>query len=219
MSQSVSWELPSSAEPGWLARWSAELRKRPLLAVGVALLFVYLVLAVVGPAVTVDPLRTNPANQLLPPSAAHPFGTDEFGRDVFARAVAAARLDLWIGLVIAVVSMVVGSVIGVVAGYWGGRVDEVIMRLTDVLLAFPGFVLALILVAAMGDSVPNVIVAVSVSFLPHFIRLTRAEALQQREMEYVDGARLAGNPPWRVGRQASAVRVLHLPLVEGFGTC
>ncbi len=200
MSRSVPLDLPSPVTPGRsvVGRAVRELRRRPLMTVGGVLLAVYLLLALVGPMVTVDPLRTDPTNQLLAPSAEHPFGTDEFGRDVFARAVAAARLDLWIGLVIAVVSMVVGSVIGVVAGYWGGRVDEVIMRLTDVLLAFPGFVLALILVAAMGDSIPNVIVAVSVSFLPHFIRLTRAEALQQREMEYVDGARLSGNPPWRV---------------------
>ncbi len=200
MSRTVPLDLPSPVAPGQsvIGRAVGELRRRPLMAVGVVLLTAYLLLALVGPMVTVDPLRTDPTNQLLAPSAEHPFGTDEFGRDVFARAVAAARLDLWIGLVIAVVSMVVGSVIGVVAGYWGGRVDEVIMRLTDVLLAFPGFVLALILVAAMGDSIPNVIVAVSVSFLPHFIRLTRAEALQQREMEYVDGARLSGNPPWRV---------------------
>ena len=152
----------------------------------------------VGPFVVGDPLATDPSATLQPPSPSHIFGTDEFGRDVFARAVNAARLDLFIGVTIAVVSMVLGSAIGVVSGYWGGRVDDVIQRLTDMVLAFPGFVLALIVVAALGNSIPNVMIAVGLAFVPYFVRLTRAQVLAERELEYVEGARLAGNRPWRV---------------------
>jgi peptide/nickel transport system permease protein len=173
-------------------------RRKPLVVVGVTILAVFAAVALFGPLFVVDPLTTNPGEAHLPPSTDHLFGTDKFGRDVFARAVHAARLDLSIGVIIAISSMVIGSVIGVVAGYWGSWVDEGVMRLTDVILAFPGFVLALILVAVTGNSIPNVVIAVTAAYIPYFIRLTRAEVLAQREMEYVDGARLAGNPPWRV---------------------
>lgn len=173
-------------------------RRKPLAVVGIVILGVYVLLALVGPALVGDPLTTDPANAYSAPSADHWFGTDKFGRDVFARAVHAARLDLSIGITIAVIAMVVGSVVGLIAGYFGGWVDEVLMRITDVVLAFPGFVLALILVAVIGNSIPNVVLAVTAAYVPYFIRLTRAEVLAQRELEYVDGARLAGNGRWRV---------------------
>lgn len=173
-------------------------RRRPLAVVGIIILAAYLLLGLFGPLLVGDPILTNPSESLQPPSPDRLFGTDKFGRDVFARAVYAIRLDMTMGITIAIGALAVGSIIGVVAGYWGGRVDEVLMRLTDVVLAFPGFVLALILVAVMGNTIPNVVIAVTVAYIPYFIRLTRAEVLAQRELEYVDGARLAGNRPWRV---------------------
>lgn len=188
--------IPTEIDP--TTRHKGFLRRNPLAAAGLVILSIYVVVAIVGPSFVADPLTTNPGQALSPPSAEHWFGTDKFGRDVFARAVHSARLDLPVGIVIAIASMAIGSVIGLIAGYWGGWVDETIMRLTDVVLAFPGFVLALILVAVLGNSIPNVMVAVTVAYIPYFIRLTRAEVLTQREMEYVDGARLAGNRRWRV---------------------
>jgi len=173
-------------------------RRNPLATIGFVILIGYVLLAIVGPAFVQSPIDTQPSAALRAPSSAHLFGTDTFGRDVFSRAIHSARLDLSIGIVIALAAMAIGSILGVVSGYWGGWVDEVIMRITDVVLAFPGFVLALILVAVIGNSVPNVVVAVTVAYIPYFIRLTRAEVLTQRELEYVDGARLAGNPPWRI---------------------
>lgn len=173
-------------------------RRKPLVVVGVVLLAIFTSLAIVGPFFVGDPLSTDPANTFQPPSAEHWFGTDRFGRDVFARSVHAARLDLTIGITIALISMTVGSIIGVIAGYFGGATDEVMMRFTDVVLAFPGFVLALIIVAAVEETTINVILAVSVAFVPYFIRLTRAQVLKERELEYVDGARLAGNSSLRV---------------------
>ena len=172
--------------------------RKPLAVVGMVILAVYILLAAVGPFFVADPVATNPADALLPPSLEHLMGTDNFGRDVFARAVHSARLDLTLGVAIAICAMVIGSAIGVVAGYWGGAVDETLMRLTDIVLAFPGFVLALILVAVLGNSTLNVGIAVTAAFVPYFIRLTRAQALAERELEYVDGAKLAGNRSGRV---------------------
>lgn len=185
-------EIDASAER------ASFVRRKPLAAVGILILAIYVIVALMGPLFVADPLTTNPQDALLPPSAEHWFGTDKFGRDVFARAVYSARLDLSVGVTIAIGAMVIGSAIGVISGYWGSWVDETVMRLTDVVLAFPGFVLALILVAVLGNSIPNVMIAVTVAYIPYFIRLTRAEVLTQREMEYVDGARLAGNGRWRI---------------------
>jgi peptide/nickel transport system permease protein len=173
-------------------------RRNPLATAGIVILVLYLIIAIFGPFFVQSPIATEPSAALQPPSTAHLFGTDTFGRDVFARAVYSARLDLSIGIIIALAAMTVGSLVGVISGYWGGWVDEVIMRITDVVLAFPGFVLALILVAVIGNSIPNVAIAVTVAYIPYFIRLTRAEVLSQRELEYVDGARLAGNRKWRI---------------------
>jgi peptide/nickel transport system permease protein len=173
-------------------------RRKPLLVVGTIILGIYIVVAVIGPFFVADPRVTDSVNFYQPPSPDHFFGTDKFGRDVFARGVHAARLDITIGIVIALLAMTVGSAIGVISGYFGGWADEIMMRLTDVVLAFPGFVLALVLVAAIGNTIPNVVIAVTVAYIPYFIRLTRAQVLVERELEYVDGARLAGNNPWRI---------------------
>ena len=123
-------------------------REKPLLGWGPALA-IFAGLAILGPFFVADPLKTNPSATFLGPSADHWFGTDNFGRDVFARSVHAARLDLTIGVIIAAIALLIGSAIGVISGYFGGGVDEFVMRFTDVLLAFPGFVLALVIVAAL----------------------------------------------------------------------
>jgi peptide/nickel transport system permease protein len=173
-------------------------RTHTMAAAGLVLLGIYVLVALVGPAFVGDPLQTSPSEALTGPSASHPLGTDRFGRDVLARAVVATRMDLVVGVVIAVAAAAAGSVVGVVAGYAGGVVDELIMRVTDVILAFPGFVLALIIVAVLGEGVPNVVIAVAVAYSPYFVRLTRSRALAEREREYVDAAALSGNPRWRI---------------------
>lgn len=173
-------------------------RRHPMATIGAGLLLAYGFTALFGPLLVGDPLRTVPGEVLVGPSAEHPFGTDRFGRDVFTRAVVAARLDFFVGIIIAGIAATVGSLIGVIAGYFGGRIDELVMRITDVVLAFPGFVLALILVAALGNSIPNVVGAVAVAYTPYFVRLTRAKAMSEREREYVDAASLAGNRSWQI---------------------
>jgi peptide/nickel transport system permease protein len=189
-------------------------RRQPLLTIGVGLVIVFAAMAIVGPFIVSDPLATDTANSYAAPSWSHLFGTDKYGRDIFARSVHAARLDLTLGVVIAAAATIAGSVIGLVAGYWGGAVDEVIMRFTDVVLAFPGFVLALLLVTVLGGSGVSVSIGVTIAYIPYFIRLTRAEVLAQRELEYVDAAVLAGNRRWRVALRHVLPNSLRPSLVQ-----
>jgi len=187
---------PAAISPG--SRIVRLVRQKPLLIMGIALLIMFAALAIIGPFFVSNPLKTDASRTFQAPSVGTWFGTDRFGRDVFARSVYAARLDLTLGVVISSIALLIGSIIGVISGYFGGATDEVMMRLTDVMLAFPGFVLALIIVAALADTVTNVVIAVTISFVPYFIRLTRGQVLKERELEYVDGARLSGNRPLRV---------------------
>lgn len=176
----------------------ARIWHRPYLAAGVFILGTVLAVGLIGPFFMADPLDTNPMSTFQSPSWSHPFGTDEFGRDVLARSVHAARLDVGLGLATALAAMIVGTAIGVVAGFWSGRIGGFIMRATDILLAFPGFVLAMLLVAALGNSLPKVMLAVGLAFVPYFVRLSRAQVLAEREQEYVQAAFLAGCRPVRV---------------------
>ena len=169
-----------------------------LALIGFFIFMIYIVLALIGPLFVNDPFSTNTAESLLSPSIDHIMGTDKFGRDIFSRSIHSARLDIFLGVTISLFALIIGSLIGVIAGYYGGFIDEIIMRINDVILAFPGFILALILVAVLGNSTINVVIAVTIAFIPYFIRLTRAQALTEKEKEYVDGAILSGNPPWRV---------------------
>lgn len=194
----VTDQSPAPGPPRRRAAVHTVVRRHPMATIGVVILLVYAFAALFGPLFVGDPLKTASGETLTGPSAEHLFGTDRFGRDVFTRAVISARLDLVVGVVIAALAASVGSLIGVAAGYFGGVLDEVVMRVTDVVLAFPGFVLALILVATLGDSIPHVVMAVAVAYTPYFVRLTRARALAEREREYVDAAALAGNRRWQI---------------------
>lgn len=168
------------------------LRRRPFLVIGVAIIGLLVVTGAIGPFFLPDPLALNPSQALQSPSAAHWFGTDSFGRDILSRSVTAIRIDLALGVSIAVLAMLVGSAIGVVSGYLGGKVDEVIMRITDILMAFPGFILAMILLLAVGESNEKLALALAVAAVAPFVRLVRAKAMSERELEYVAGARVAG---------------------------
>ena len=175
-----------------------KLRSQPFLLAGVFILTLFTLSAIVLPFFLRDPLSTDVVIAFRPPSFNYLFGTDKFGRDIFSRCVSAARMDIAVGLSIAISAMFFGVILGLTAGVVGGRVDETIMRLTDLVLAFPGFVLALVLVAVIGDSVFKVGIAVTIGFIPYFVRLIRAEVLLQRELDYVDAAKLVGNGPVRL---------------------
>lgn len=157
------------------------------------------VLAVVGPwIVPHDPLATRVASSLQPPSALHWFGTDQLGRDIFARVVVATRIDLGIAVSAVALSFVVGSTLGAACGYLGGALDRWAGRVVDMLMAFPLFVVAMALVAALGNTVANIVLATAIINLPFYIRFARAEVAVRREAGYVQAARLGGAGPWRV---------------------
>jgi peptide/nickel transport system permease protein len=174
-------------------------RGNKLAAVAVAVLAVVLLASIVAPLVyRVDPLAQSPRAALLPPSAAHPLGTDTFGRDILARVVHAARLDLLIAVSVTGLALLIGTTIGALAGYLRGIVDELVMRVVELMLSFPAFILALAITVMLGNAVRYVIVALAFAYIPHFIRLTRGEVLKIQGGEYVEAARVVGNSPWRV---------------------
>jgi peptide/nickel transport system permease protein len=140
-----------------------------------------------------DPLMTNAAAKLVGPSAMHPFGTDALGRDILSRVIVATRLDLGMAVSAVVLSFIVGLALGSIAGYFGGWADRIIGRLMDTIMAFPLFVLAMGIVAALGNSVLNIIIATMIINLPFYCRFARAEVNVRREIGYVEAARMGGN--------------------------
>ncbi|PUB17314.1 ABC transporter permease [Yoonia sediminilitoris] len=175
------------------------LRANPVTLIAFGM-FAFLILsAVFGPAlVPYDPLATNASNALQPPSWAHWFGTDQIGRDVFSRVIVATRLDLTISVAAVTISFVVGSVLGCIAGYWGGWLDIILNRCLDTIMAFPLFVLAMGIVAALGNTVENIIYATAIINMPFYARLVRAEVNIRRDAGFVRAAKLAGSSDVRV---------------------
>ena len=150
-------------------------------------------LALFGPAISpYDSSAQDLARRLEGPSLQHPFGLDELGRDILTRIASGARISLMVGLAVVSVSSFVGMFFGSVAGYFGGRVDDVISRVIDVLMAFPGILLAIALVAVLGPSLVNVVLALSVIGWVGYARLVRGQALRAREFEFVQAARALG---------------------------
>ena len=163
-------------------------------------MFVLIVLAAIfGPhIVPYDPLASNGSETLKPPSWSHWFGTDQVGRDVFSRVVAATRLDLAIAVSAVVLSFALGSGLGALAGFYGGWTDRIVGRLSDTIMAFPLFVLAMGIVAAMGNTVENIVYATAIINLPFYARVTRTEVNIRRGADFVLAARLAGNSSLRL---------------------
>ena len=155
--------------------------------------------AVLGPFVApYDPASQQLALRLQGPSLAHPFGLDELGRDVLARIVHGARVSMAVGLAVVTVSSLLGTLLGATAGYFGGRVDDLISRVIDVLLAFPGILLAIALVAVLGPSLVNVVLALCVIGWVGYARLVRGVTLKIRELDFVQAARALGASPPRI---------------------
>lgn len=156
-------------------------------------------LAAIGPAVVpYDPLASNTARALEPPGADHWFGTDHLGRDILSRVVVATRLDLVISLAAVALSFAIGSAAGVAAGYFGGWTDRIVGRVVDTVMAFPLFVLAMGIVAALGNNVGNIVIATAVINTPFYVRMARAETNARREAGFVEAARLSGNGVGRI---------------------
>jgi peptide/nickel transport system permease protein len=170
-----------------------------MIKVGLFIVILAVAAAALGPSLTpYDPAAQTLADRLEPPSRAHPFGLDELGRDIFSRLVSGARISLLVGLAVVTVSSLIGMALGSIAGYFGGLVDDVISRAIDILMAFPGILLAIALVAVLGPSLTNVVLALCVIGWVGYARLVRGQALRARELEYVQAARALGAGPARI---------------------
>ena len=175
------------------------LTENPVSIVAIAGFAIVVFAAVFGPSVApYDPLATNAAAALQSPSWSHWFGTDQLGRDVFSRVLAAARLDLMISVAAVALSFVIGAAIGSMAGYFGGWVDRISGRVIDTIMAFPLFVLAMGIVAALGNTVENIIYATAIINIPFYARVARAEAAIRRNAGFVQAAKLCGNGDFRI---------------------
>ena len=192
-----SQETPAGAG-GWRTL-RANVRRSVALRVGIFVVLGVLAVAAAAPAIApYDPIANDLRARLQAPSSAHLFGTDDFGRDVFSRVVWGTRISLLVAAIVVAVAALGGALVGLVSGYVGGRLDDLVMRVIDVLLAFPALLLALAVMAALGSSLVNVIVAVAVAFLPRFARLQRSVVLSVREREFVMAAEALGMPRLRI---------------------
>jgi peptide/nickel transport system permease protein len=170
-----------------------ELGVNDMAKVGGAIVLLTLLAALFGPSLApYDPSAQELPLRLAGPTASHWFGLDELGRDIFARVLSGARISLLVGLIVVGVSASIGILLGSIAGYFGGRIDEIISRIVDILLAFPGLLLAIALVAVLGPSLVNVVLALSLIGWVGYARLVRGQVLRAREFEFVQAARALG---------------------------
>jgi peptide/nickel transport system permease protein len=189
----------AQARAGRLYQGTLALLANPLAATGIVIVAVLLVVALFAPQLApFQPDAQNLAERLLPPSAQHPFGTDQLGRDILSRVIWGSRITLLIIALAAVTVAPIGLVVGIVAGYRGGLVDRILMRITDVFMAFPRLVLALALVAALGPGIENAIIAIAATAWPPYARLARAETLTLRGQDFIAAARLQGASHGRI---------------------
>jgi peptide/nickel transport system permease protein len=192
--------------------WRVRLRKfnrrffkgNPLNVLGVAIIILFLILTVFGKSIAesrgpaYSPTKPNISHKLEGPSAAHWFGTDDLGRDVFSRVLSGAKYSLGVAAVILAIAVTLGVTIGAVAGFFGGMVDELLMRLTDMFLAFPALILAIAISASLGPNLRNAVIALSLVFWPWYARLVRGQVLAIKGRDFVEAARSVGVPSRRL---------------------
>jgi peptide/nickel transport system permease protein len=174
------------------------LRNRSAVA-GMALIALVLLVAVVGPSLApCDPLKPAPLERLQGSSEKHWFGTDSLGRDIFSRVIYGARISILIGLISVSISLVPGTVLGLMAGYFGGRLDSLIMRLMDMLLAFPAILLAIFITAILEPNLTNTMIAVGIVYIPHYARIVRSSVLSLKEQLFVQAIGHLGGSHFRI---------------------
>jgi peptide/nickel transport system permease protein len=186
------------APPGRLRSVPGVIRRNPLLAVGAGMCLAIVLVAMLAPLIATYPedagSATHPLQTLEPPSAQHYFGTDQVGRDVFSRVVYGARISPVIAVLVLAISVFIGVPLGIAAGYFGGWIDEVISRITDVFLAFPALLLALAFAAVMEPSITNTVIAISVTWWPWYTRIVRGQAASVTGRPFVESAKATGIP-------------------------
>lgn len=183
----------------WKDQLNKMVRQNKLAAFSAVLLILIIMAAIFAPAVApYDHLKQNLTNRLQAPGTAHLLGTDELGRDVLSRIIFGARISLTIGLIPTLISMVIGTVLGLFAGFYGGKVDFFIMRLADVMLAFPSLLLAMVVMYTMGGGLVNIFIALSLVNWAGTARVVRSQTLSLKEKEYVEAARSMGVKNWTI---------------------
>jgi peptide/nickel transport system permease protein len=198
-SEAIALPQRRQVERGRLAAFLDRLRRARLGALGAAVIALLVLVAILAPLLApYDPLKQNLLATLETPSVAHPLGTDDLGRDVLSRIILGARVSIQVGIVSVGLALTAGVLLGLPSGYFGGRLDSLIMRLMDALLSFPALVLALAITAVLGSSLTNAMIAIGIVYIPHFARLTRGSVLTVREREYITACRALGVPVPRI---------------------
>ena len=191
--------LAPSAQPGFLDLVLHRIWQHPLALTGTVIILLLVTAAALAPWLTsYDPYQIASDNRLAAPSWQHFFGTDDMGRDIFSRVLYGARLSLLAAMVVLILATGIGVVVGAIAGYYGGWVDEILMRTTDMFLAFPAMILAMCIASALGPSLINAMIAVSIVWWPWYARLIRGQILSLKNKEYVEAARALGASDARV---------------------
>jgi len=181
------------AAQGWVGTFGYFARRYPLGVAGAAIGLIFVLMALFADWITTfDPTATDPRNTLAWPSSVHPLGTDYLGRDMWSRIVYGARISLAVGLGSTSLGCLFGCTIGLMSGYFGGWLDLIVQRLMDIMQSLPLLVMALVLTAALGPSLPNTIIAISIPLIPYVSRVIRSNTLMLREMPYVEAARAVG---------------------------
>lgn len=203
MTHAPTTALDHAARRGALARfWASDVRRRftrnKLATISLVWLVIVILASFLGPFFTRDPNLVDVLSKFQPPSSTHLFGTDQLGRDILARVLIGGRVSLTTAFIATAVAMAVGLLIGTASGYRGGLVDDILARLFDILTTFPTLLLGIIIVVVLGPTLPSVIIAVSISYVPLYGRLFRAGAMQVKNLEYVQGVVSLGIPPVRI---------------------
>jgi len=196
------WKIERESQIRSLKLTVYTLSRSPLSVIGFCFVLVFLVIALIGPWIITYPGDVTGAihmdQKLRAPSSRHPFGTDEVGRDIYSRVIIGTRLSLQIGLIIIFVAMGIGVPLGIIAGYFGGWVNEIIMRITDIFLSIPGLLLALAIVGALGPGIKNAMLALSIVWWPGYVRLVQGKTLSLREESFVEAAKSIGASKMRI---------------------
>jgi len=200
-----SWLLADIPQSRWQARLgrfylaAAVFSRNPLAVAGFVIVALLMLVALLAPLLAPgSPFAQDLTRRLQPPSAADWFGTDELGRDIYTRVVHGSRLTLYIVVLVAVIVAPIGLLVGTAAGYLGGWVDQVLMRITDIFLAFPRLILALAFAAALGPGIENAVIAIAITAWPPYARVARAETLTLRQSDFISAVRLQGASPLRI---------------------
>ena len=182
----------------WVDAWRS-FKKNKLALVGAIIVLLFIILAILAPYIApYDFKDQNMNNRLQSPNGENWFGTDEFGRDIFSRVIYGARISLWVGFLAVLGSMLVGSLLGIIAGYFGKWIDALISRVFDIMLAFPSILLAIAIVAVLGPSLQNALIAIAIINIPNFGRLIRSRVLSVKEEEYIVAAKAIGMSETRI---------------------